>query len=118
VLREEAIKRIVERDGKTRAEAEKRIDSQITNSQRAQARQGLLCSGKTRLTVLRQDKTTLPSLQQCALCSAEFLYDCSGYGSKFIRTNCNANLHLVRCTYSLSLILIFELLGSVPDTDP
>jgi hypothetical protein len=39
VLREEAIKRIVERDGKTRAEAEKRIDSQITNSQRAQARQ-------------------------------------------------------------------------------
>ncbi len=39
MLREEAIKRIMERDGKTRAEAEKRIDSQITNSQRAQARQ-------------------------------------------------------------------------------
>ncbi len=50
VLREEAIKRIVERDGKTRAEAEKRIDSQITNSQRAQARHA-----------------TFTSLQQCAI---------------------------------------------------
>jgi hypothetical protein len=38
IYREEAVRRIMDRDGRTREEAERRIDIQITNSQCFQAR--------------------------------------------------------------------------------
>ena len=115
MLREEAIKRIMERDGKTRAEAEKRIDSQITNSQRAQARQDNITFSPTVCNMHLGIRIRIP-IGSGYVPYCRILDDCSGYGSKFVQI---VVLTLVRCTYSLSLILIVELLlGSVPDPDP
>lgn len=44
IKREEAIKRIVERDGKTQEEAERRIDSQLSNKERVSRANVVFCT--------------------------------------------------------------------------
>lgn len=44
IKREEAIKRIVERDGRTQEEAERRIDSQLSNKERVSRANVIFCT--------------------------------------------------------------------------